>query len=297
MSDAGSRPLTSNTGAPPSGLTLTTQPGKDPQAQPVAMSTQAGKDPQVIAGPRQATAQTDASGKPIVPPPATGEQQTQQTGDQQQKPAPAAEGGDKPAEQQQQQLMPGSFEARAQKFTEEVTKTGTLSQESISAAAKEFGVTEDVVRTYIRNAAAQQQEQTAQQTQVQAQQQQAQNERVAYGVVGGEAEWANFAAWAKTTLNAQQLAAIDKANSNAWQDPITAQAVLGAAVSQWRSSGHGGGPRNLVQEAAAGNGAGGNAQGFGSQREMVKAMNDPRYRTDPTYVKEVEQKIVNSRFA
>lgn len=38
------------------------------------------------------------------------------------------------------------------------------------------------------------------------------------------------------------------------------------------------------------------AEGFESQAEMIKAMSDPRYRTDSKYRSEVEQKVIDSKF-
>ncbi|XAG93867.1 hypothetical protein [Klebsiella phage vB_KpnP_IME1309] len=38
------------------------------------------------------------------------------------------------------------------------------------------------------------------------------------------------------------------------------------------------------------------AEGFESQAEMIKAMSDPRYRTDSKYRREVEQKVIDSKF-
>lgn len=37
-------------------------------------------------------------------------------------------------------------------------------------------------------------------------------------------------------------------------------------------------------------------EGFESQAEMIKAMSDPRYRTDSKYRREVEQKVIDSKF-
>lgn len=38
------------------------------------------------------------------------------------------------------------------------------------------------------------------------------------------------------------------------------------------------------------------AEGFESQAEMIKAMSDPRYRSDSKYRREVEQKVIDSKF-
>lgn len=38
------------------------------------------------------------------------------------------------------------------------------------------------------------------------------------------------------------------------------------------------------------------AEGFETQAEMIKAMSDPRYRSDNKYRREVEQKVINSKF-
>ncbi|APU03055.1 capsid assembly protein [Pectobacterium phage PP47] len=54
--------------------------------------------------------------------------------------------------------------------------------------------------------------------------------------------------------------------------------------------------RSVTQRATPSKAAVVKAEGFGSSEEMVKAMSDPRYRTDSKFRQEVEQKVAASSF-
>lgn len=54
--------------------------------------------------------------------------------------------------------------------------------------------------------------------------------------------------------------------------------------------------RSIAKHATPAKPAPRKAVGFESQAEMIKAMSDPRYRTDSKYRREVEQKVIDSKF-
>lgn len=54
--------------------------------------------------------------------------------------------------------------------------------------------------------------------------------------------------------------------------------------------------RTITKRATPAKPAARKAEGFESQAEMIKAMSDPRYRTDSKYRREVEQKVIDSKF-
>ena len=54
--------------------------------------------------------------------------------------------------------------------------------------------------------------------------------------------------------------------------------------------------RSIAKRATPAKPAPRKAVGFESQAEMIKAMSDPRYRTDSKYRREVEQKVIDSKF-
>lgn len=54
--------------------------------------------------------------------------------------------------------------------------------------------------------------------------------------------------------------------------------------------------RSVTQRAIPAKAQAPKAEGFESRAEMIKAMSDPRYRTDAKYRREVEQKVINSPF-
>jgi hypothetical protein len=54
--------------------------------------------------------------------------------------------------------------------------------------------------------------------------------------------------------------------------------------------------RTITKRATPAKPAARKAEGFESQAEMIKAMSDPRYRSDSKYRREVEQKVIDSKF-
>ena len=106
-----------------------------------------------------------------------------------------------------------------------------------------------------------------------------------YNSAGGEAEYNRLTSWAADNVPESKLDAfnsiIDKGNATAIQI-----AVSGLRSEYEAQEGYEG--RMLQGKAARA------ANGFRSQAEVVQAMSDPRYDTDPAYRQDVYDKLENS---
>jgi len=106
-----------------------------------------------------------------------------------------------------------------------------------------------------------------------------------YNSAGGEAEYNRLTAWAADNLPDRKLDAfnsmIDQGNATAIQI-----AVSGLRSEYEAQEGYEG--RMLSGKAARA------VDGFRSQAEVVRAMNDPRYDTDPAYRQDVYDKLERS---
>lgn len=155
----------------------------------------------------------------------------------------------------------------------EFSKSGSLTEESYAKLA-EAGYSKTVVNSII----------AGQRAAVEA----FNNELVA-SVGGPEAfkQVAQFGATNSPSLAAAYNAAVDRG------DAESAKAIL-QAISKERTAKLGTSNKQLQGKPAAASSQ--KPAGFASEAEMVKAINDRRYRIDPKYTKEVEQKIVASQF-
>lgn len=147
---------------------------------------------------------------------------------------------------------------------DEFTKTGKIGDTN-RAALESAGVPAEMVENYIQMA-----EQNAKLT--------VQNQ-VAYG--GGKDAVDKMFAWAKNNLSADEIAAYDEALASPnWQmamDSLKARSgVTGAQAPQ------------LLNGSFA---APMREPGFADQNEMARAMQDPRYRTDPAYRRSVMERV------
>ena len=106
-----------------------------------------------------------------------------------------------------------------------------------------------------------------------------------YNSAGGEAEYNRLTSWAADNVPESKLDAfnniIDQGNATAIQI-----AVAGLRSEYEAQEGYEG--RMLQGKAAR------TANGFRSQAEVVQAMSDPRYDTDPAYRQDVYDKLENS---
>ena len=106
-----------------------------------------------------------------------------------------------------------------------------------------------------------------------------------YNSVGGEQQYQQMTAWAAENLDADTVQAFD----NVIETGNVAAINLALRGLQSQYNDNVGYENNMIQgkPAQAGN-------GFRSQAEVVRAMNDPRYDRDPAYRQEVMDKLANS---
>lgn len=108
---------------------------------------------------------------------------------------------------------------------------------------------------------------------------------------GGDAKFSQLVTHLETN-DGETLEALYEAMGR--RDLATVKVLINAAGVS-RSKRFGTKPaRTTTTKAVPSKAAPSKAEGFGSQAEMVAAMSDPRYRTDATYRREVEQKVGNT---
>ena len=109
--------------------------------------------------------------------------------------------------------------------------------------------------------------------------------------VGGEDRWKAVAGWASTNLPPERLTSFNEALDRGDQSQIINQ-LKGLQYDHMMATGYE--PRLARGTSAAQS----SAMPFESEAQVVAAMNDPRYqngpRMDPTYIKEVEQRMAAS---
>ena len=106
-----------------------------------------------------------------------------------------------------------------------------------------------------------------------------------YNSVGGEAQYLQMTAWAAENLDADTVQAFD----NVIETGNVAAINLALRGLQSQYNDNVGYENNMIQGKPAQSG-----NGFRSQAEVVRAMNDPRYDRDPAYRQEVMDKLANS---
>ena len=106
-----------------------------------------------------------------------------------------------------------------------------------------------------------------------------------YNSVGGEQQYQQMTAWAAENLDADTVQAFD----NVIETGNVAAINLALRGLQSQYNDNVGYENNMIQGKPAQSG-----NGFRSQAEVVRAMNDPRYDRDPAYRQEVMDKLANS---
>lgn len=150
--------------------------------------------------------------------------------------------------------------------TAEFMESGELSQETFDSLEKS-GLPRQLVEAYIAG----QQALSASQT----------NE--IYAVAGGEEGYQQMASWATENLDESSVDAFNQIveTGSVEQARVAAQGLY----AQFRAA-QGGAPR-LVQGSTNGQAI----EPFASTAVMSQAMSDPRYKTDPAYQREVQQRL------
>lgn len=162
-----------------------------------------------------------------------------------------------------------------QRYSEEFTKNGKLSDESYKVLEKEHRLSRQYIDTFLQGQAALGQTRVA-------------NERqAAVEIVGSEETLARHLEWAKTNFNDAERAAYNQA-VNSGNIEIVKQAVAGL---KHRFESANGREPTLVggRSASASDGS-----VFRSWAEVTRAMADRRYKNDPAYQKDILDKLSRS---
>ena len=103
---------------------------------------------------------------------------------------------------------------------------------------------------------------------------------------GGEKAYANIVNWAKTNLPQDQINAFDEVVNTGSVQAI--QLAVSGLKSQYDNA------NGVEGRMVTGKTAPNNGDVFRSQQELVRAMNDPRYDSDPAYRQDVIEKLDRS---
>lgn len=173
--------------------------------------------------------------------------------------------------------LPADRQEAARPFIEEAARTGTLSEESVTEAAKAFGVTEDMVRQYLEGAQARAGTQTV---------------TPIMEAIGGAEVFEEFAAWAEAGgMTADQQKAF---NEGLKTDPTK---TVTEAVQAWKESGNGPAARDITRgERPQTSVNATKAEPYASQAEMQRDMASPQYSKDPAFRAKVEARVGASDF-
>lgn len=266
-----------------------------PLGGPVSVGVVEGVQP--LHGHAEQTANQEidpATGKPKVEPapeidPATGKPKEAPAEDKPAKVPPTAE------ELAAAKTEAAKVDPRFVPYTEEFMTTGDLTPESVTKAASDFGVTENIVKDWIagQKAIAAQTQASNPVNQQQAAFRQGRDNEVLQ-ILGGDTGFKEFKAWADANLSAE--------DQQDWNDalkepnPRIAQRVFNDIHGRYKAAGNGGGRLDLSQGGGAQQNERSGVQGFESLTEQTKAISDPRYRNDPAYRAGVEARIKVSSF-
>lgn len=172
--------------------------------------------------------------------------------------------------------LTASDDPRFAPFTKEYGETGTLSDDSVKAAAAAFNVPEDMVRSYVAGLGAQA------------------NAGIApfHEAFGGAEGYAGFAAWADSSMTPEAKAAYNKALDG---NPDVALQMALAYKGQYEASGAAPPPRDIT------GGTGGapdatSGDAYASWPEVTADMGKPEYQRDPAFRAKVEAKLARSKF-
>lgn len=108
-----------------------------------------------------------------------------------------------------------------------------------------------------------------------------------HGLAGGADGYKEMISWASNNMDANEIKMYDKVMDQG--DPASVLFAVKALVAQYKDSV--GSDGQLLTGKSAANPA---KNQFRSQQELVAAMNDPRYDSDPAYRSDVLEKLENS---
>lgn len=158
--------------------------------------------------------------------------------------------------------------AQFTKFADEFTQTGSLSETSYAELEQRFGLQRDYVDLYIAGLQAKQ----------------ADYVKAVHAEVGGEEGFKVVGEWARQSLTPVELAAVERALTSGDRGVATL-AARGLFARYQDETGRE--PQLISGDSPERSGL----QPFRSTAEVVKAISDPRYKIDPDYRKEVEDRL------
>jgi len=103
------------------------------------------------------------------------------------------------------------------------------------------------------------------------------------GIVGGEEQYAQMMGWAAETLSEQEINMYDAVMEKG--DPLACYFAVNALALRYMDA------QGYDGQMLTGKAPGTEQQGFRSQAELVRAMSDPRYDSDPAYRADVAAKL------
>lgn len=181
-----------------------------------------------------------------------------------------------PAPKQEPAATPDTiFSLAAQEFAEK----GAVTAETYAALAEKHGIPKELVDTFVEGQLAKQQLQQQAST--------AQEEQL-LGTIGGRDAFATMSDWARQNFSEAELTAF---NQQVGLSAESAALALQFLKTRYESA-NGRAPKLLTTGRPTSSGA----DGFASKEEMLTAMRDKRYKSDPAYQAEVARKLANRRY-
>jgi hypothetical protein len=176
---------------------------------------------------------------------------------------------DTPATQEEAEKVAESKGVDFDSLSKEFAENGSLSEDTYKNLMDK-GISKDVVDTYIQGQQAMADAAIARlQT-----------------LAGGEESYNSMIEWARDTLSESEKAAFNRTISN----KDTAEFAIQGLYARYKAAAE----PNLIGNGVSISNSSGNS--YASQREMMADMASPKYRNDPAFRKQVEQKIARSKF-
>lgn len=171
--------------------------------------------------------------------------------------------------------IPPEIAAKMAPYSEEFSKTGTLTADARKKAAKDFGVTEQAVDVYLAGLASISTAQT----------------QPFYQMFGGQEAYGQFQKWADTNVSKEETAAFNEALE---KSPKAALVMAAQLKQRYAAAGNGEAPRDITRNASQQGASAQRGDTYASTAQMVRDMDDPRYRTDEAFRQAVKEKVARS---
>jgi hypothetical protein len=165
---------------------------------------------------------------------------------------------------------PAELPTTFSKYSNEYFERGDISEESIKELEGK-GIPREYVKQYIKGFEASQQSEVTS----------------ILGEIGGESEFKAMSSWASENLDEGELSAYNQAVSSGSKEQ--ASFAVKGMFARYKSGGSRE-PRLLAGDTRAS----GATNVFRSTAEVVEAMKNPKYKSDPAYRKDVEERLASS---